>query len=206
MPIGLGRIATAAALAVAVSGCLGGSPKPTYYTLAASAPPAETALAARPDLGVVVGPIEFPRYLDRPEVVTRDGSHALALSNEHRWAGSLRNDFGRVLADEIGRRLGTARMATHPADARFAVDYRVPLELIAFEGPLGGRVALRARWSIVGPAGPIASEASAIEEPAASASYADLVAAQGRAVSRLAAEIAARIAAIPVQPARPARR
>ena len=185
-------------LALGVTGCLGGSPKQSFYTLAPTPRAASEPVASMPTLGLAVGPIEFPRYLDRPEVVTRDGAHGLALSNENRWAGSLRNDFQRVLADEIGRLLGTDHVVTHPNEARFPLDYRVLLELVAFEGPLGGPIVVRARWTIVSSKSgqAVAVEASEISEPATSATFADLVAAEGRATGRLAAEIASRIAAL----------
>lgn len=193
------RIVFAAlALALGVTGCLGSSPKQSFYTLAVTPRAASEPHASLPMLGLAVGPIEFPRYLDRPEIVTRDGAHGLTLSNANRWAGSLRNDFQRVLADEIGRLLGTDHVVTHPNEARFKLDYRVLLELVAFEGPLGEAVVLRARWTIVsGSTGQaVAVDASEISEPTAAATFAELVAAQGRATGRLAGEIAARIAAI----------
>lgn len=185
-------------LACGVAGCLGGTPKPSFYTLAPAPRAASEPVASLPSLGLAVGPIEFPRYLDRPELVTRDGAHGLTLSNEHRWAGSLRSDFQRVLADELGRLLGTDHVVTHPNVAQFPLDHRVLLELVAFEGPIGGPIALRARWTIVsGKTGQaVAVESSEISEPAASAAFADLVAAEGRATGRLAGEIARRIAAI----------
>lgn len=196
------RIALAVCIAVVATSCLGGTPKQSWYTLGAAVPATRAPVASRPDLGIAVGPIEFPRYLDRPELVTRDGAHGLSLSNTHRWAGSLRNDFQRVLAEQIARELGTAQVATFPNEPRFAVDYRVQLELLAFEGPLGGPVALRARWVVAdGSTGRArVVEESAIEEPCASPSHDDLVAALGRAMQRLGADIATRIASLAPAP------
>jgi len=193
-----GRITLALLLASALAGCLGRTPKPSYYTLGAAAPVAAEPVASLPALGLVVGPIDFPRYLDRPELVTRDGAHGLVLSNARRWAGSFRNDFGRVLADQLGRQLGTAHVATYPNEARFPVDYRVQLELVSFEGTLGEPVTLRARWVVADGSGgtAAAAEESEIVEPTASSSWDDLLAAHGRAVSRLATEIATRVASL----------
>jgi hypothetical protein len=184
-------------LAAAVAfGCVGRSPTPSYYTLAAAPGTAAPApVAARPDLGVAIGPITFPRYLDRPELVTRSGDHGLALANDRRWAGSMRNDFGRVVAGEVGRLLGTDRVVTWPDEARWRVDFRVPLELVAFEGALGQSVVLRARWSLVTgePGKAVAAEETEISEPTADASWEALLAAHGRALDGLALAIAGRI-------------
>jgi hypothetical protein len=193
----LGRGGVAAALA---AGCLGGSVPPEYFTLspaAGSAGGSGGALAARPGLGLVVGPIEFPRYLDRPEIVTRDGSHRLVLWNERRWGGSLRTDILRVMGDDLGALLGTTRIAVFPVEPRFPIDYRVLLDVLEFEGELGGSVTLRARWTVAGPDGrALAIGEARFEEPAASPSWQDLVAAHSAALGRLTRQIAERIAAL----------
>ena len=181
-------------------GCFGRTPQPEFYTLsAASGAASGPALASRPDLGLAVGPIDFPRYLDRPEIVTRDGSHRLILTDDHRWGGSLRSDILRVVADDLGRLLGTARVAIYPAEPRFPAAYRVLLDLREFEGIPGGRIVLRVRWTIAraddGRA--LAVEESRIEQPIASASFEDLVAAESAALGSLNRQIAERIAALP---------
>jgi hypothetical protein len=197
----MGRRSTAALAAALVgaglaAGCARG-PGPQYYRLVATG--IEPAISARPDLGLAVGPNEFPRYLDRPEIVTRDGAQRLDFADGHRWAGSLRDDVSRVLADELGRRLGTSRVALYPNEPRFPLDYRVLVDLLAFEGAVGEAVTLRARWVVAsGKDGrALVVEESRIEEPAASPEVADLVSAHAAALSRLAGEIAAAIATLP---------
>jgi len=189
-------LAAALVGAALVAGCARG-PGPQYYRL--TAVEAGGALPARPELGLAIGPNEFPRYLDRAEIVTRDGAHRLVLANGQRWAGSLRDDFSRMLADELGRRLGTSRVALYPNEPRFRLDYRVLVDVLAFEGVLGEAVTLRARWVVAsGSDGrALLAEESRIEEPAASAEYADLVSAHAAALSRLAGEIAGGIATLP---------
>jgi uncharacterized lipoprotein YmbA len=186
-----------ALLASLGSGCFGGTPQPAFYTLSpASGAAAGPALAARPELGLAVGPIEFPRYLDRPEIVTRDGSHRLVLADSHRWGGSLGNDILRVVADDLGRLLGTARVAIYPAEPRFGAGYRVLLDIREFEGVRGGNVTLRVRWTIaaLGDGRALAVEEARVEQPTASGSFEDLVAAESAALGTLIRRIAERIA------------
>jgi len=86
----------AAVLGVLAVGCLGRSRPAEFFTLSPMARAEERgAVAARPDLGLGIGPVQFPRYLDRPEIVTRDGEHQLVLGEWHRWGGSLRTDILR---------------------------------------------------------------------------------------------------------------
>ena len=188
--------------AAALLGCFGGGAAPEYFTLASGAGGAAgPALASRPDLGLAVGPLDAPSYLDRPELATRDGANRLVYWDDHRWGGSLRADALRVLADDLGRLLGTARIAVYPDAASFPVDYRVRVELLEFEGVPGQAVTLRARWTVAAGSDrkALAVEASQIEAPTASASFEDLVAAQSAALGQLTREIAEKIASLPAR-------
>jgi hypothetical protein len=197
VPSALLAIGLASAL---VSGCLGGTPQPEFFTLSpASGTAASPALASLPDLGLAVGPLEFPRYLDRPELVTRDGSHRLIVADAHRWGGSLRTDILRAVADDLGRLLGTSRVAIYPTEPRFPADYRILLDVREFEGVPGRTVTLRVGWSIVPIAGgqAVAVEESRIEQPIASTSFEDLVAAQSAALGSVSRRIAEKVANLP---------
>jgi uncharacterized lipoprotein YmbA len=185
--------------ATLATGCLGGpTPEPEYFTLSAAAGPDATPVAARPELGLVLGQVELPRYLDRSELVTRSGPHRLRVWNLVRWGGSLRTDIQRVVADDLGRLLGTARIAVYPVEARFPVRYRVLLDLLEFGGTRGGPVTLRARWTIAGGEGSaVAVGESTVEQAPASASWEDYVAAHSTALGAVTRELAEHIAALP---------
>jgi hypothetical protein len=191
--------ARALLLASLATGCLGGpAVEPQYFTLSPAAGASGAPLAARPELGLVLGQIELPRYLDRPELVTRDGPHRLKVWSGVRWAGSLRSDVQRVVADELGRLLGTARVAVYPVEARFPVSYRVLLELLELGGAAGGPVTLRARWTVAGADGRALSVGeSQVEQAPASPAWEHYVAAHSAALGSVTREIATRIASLP---------
>ncbi len=184
----------ALAAAATIAGCR--SPKPEFFALG---PSAETSIASRPALGLAVGPLEFPRYLDRPEIVRRDGANRLVVADAHRWGGSLRTDVLRTIADDLGRLLGTNRIAVYPTEPRFDAQYRVLIDLRQFEAVGGDRVALRAVWTLVRLADgrAVAVDDSSIEQPIASDAVADAVAAQNAALGALSKAIAERIVALP---------
>lgn len=187
--------ALAAFFAVWVLGCLGGPATRFYALRSASGAAAGAPLAARPELGLAVGPLELPRYLDRPEIVTQDRSNRVIVADAHRWGGSLRNDILRVIADDLGRLLGTARVAVYPSEPRFQAAYRILLDLRDLEGVPGERVTLWMRWTVAGVADgrALAVEESRIEQPVASPSYDDLVAAQSAAFGALSRRIAEKL-------------
>jgi hypothetical protein len=182
--------------ALLISGCLGRSPRPEFYRLASTAA-GGAPVASRPELGLAVGAIEFPRYLDRPEILARDGAHRLVPAAGPRWGASLRSEVQRVLADDLGALLGTTRIAVYPVEPRFPIDYRVILDVRAFEGVPGESVTLRARWIVAGPDGrALAVEESKIEQPTESGSWDAYAAAHSQALGALTREIAEKIAAL----------
>jgi uncharacterized lipoprotein YmbA len=185
-------------IGLALGGCLGSTPEPKFFTLTSAARPGDPPIAARPELGLVLGQVELPRYLDRAELVTRSGAHGLQVWNLVRWGGSLKTDVQRVVADDLARLLGTSRVAVYPNEARFPVSYRVLLELLEFGSAPGHPVALRTRWTIAAADGrAVAVGTTDREETPASASWEDYVAAHGAALSAVTREIAERIASLP---------
>jgi uncharacterized lipoprotein YmbA len=194
---GIRRAFAGAVVTIALAtGCFSRTPKPTFFALSSGSGAAAGApIASLPDLGIVVGPLEFPRYLDRPEIVSRDGANQLIVADSHRWGGSLRSDILRVVADDLGRLLGTARVAVYPADARFPLKYRVLIDLREFEAVAADRVALRAVWTIAaaGDGRAIDVEEAHIDQPTASTAMSDVVAAQNAALGSMSRAIAERL-------------
>jgi hypothetical protein len=184
------------ACALALGGCLGRSPRPDFYRLSSRAA-AAAPVASLPGLGLVIGAIEFPRYLDRPEILARDGEHRLVPASGPRWGAPLRSEVQRVLADDLAALLGTTRLAVHPVEPRFPIDYRVLVDVRAFEGVPARTVALRARWIVAGPDGrALVVEESQVEQPVTSASWDAYAAAHSEALGALTRQIGERIAAL----------
>ncbi len=139
-----------------------------------------------------IGPVRFPDYLNRPQIMTRSSHNALTFAEYHRWAGSLREDFSRILAENLSILLATARIALFPWTSVTPIDYRVTIDVIRFEGKIGGDVTLKVRWSILGGAVKkvLVIKTSNFIEPVGGANYEALVAVQSRALAGLSREIA----------------
>jgi uncharacterized lipoprotein YmbA len=180
----------------ATPGCFSRTPAPEFFTLR----PAATAPLGplHPGLSLAVGPIDFPRYLDRSEIVRRDTANRLVLSGAHRWGGSLKSDILRVVADDLGTLLGTSEVAIYPTEPGSGVDYRVRLDLREFEATVGGPIVLRLHWAILAGAERQTAvvRASRVEQPPVSFSWADQVAAQSAALGEVSREIAEQLAAL----------
>jgi uncharacterized lipoprotein YmbA len=183
-----------ALVAILFAGCRS-APSPTaFYTLISvtKMEPARQSPAPRLDLAVGIGPVQIPEYLDRPQIVTRTAPDRLTLSEFNRWGGSLRQDFPRVVAENVAALLGTDRVLAYPWGDRLDPGYRVALDVQRFDGELGGAVVLKVTWIVTGREGkaPIAVRNSMIEESVSGKDYDALVAAQSSAVAVLSREIA----------------
>jgi len=143
------------------------------------------------DIAIGVGPVEFPAFLDRPQIVTRKSQNQVEIAEFHRWAASLPGDFSRVLAKNISTLLPTDRVAVYPWQDAFSPTYQVKLEVEQFDGQLGERVLLGVIWSVVGQEGAneLVVRKSLIEEPVLTNDYEGLVAAQSNALATLSREI-----------------
>jgi len=184
----LGRIALATALAL-IAGC-GTSPKERYYTLSAEEAPAGAA-PAKAAYTVAVGPATVPAVVDRFGIVLRVEANRVEVNDLHRWAEPLRRAIPRVVASNLARELGTARVVVYPPGGSEVADYRVFLDLSRFESEAGKAVTIEMAWSIRrGAGGELRTGSSVVREPVAGSGYELLVAAHSRALDTVSREIA----------------
>ena len=103
------------------------------------------------DLSIGIGPVVFPQFLDRPQLVVRDGSNRLDLEEFNRWGGTLQDDFLRVWGENLGYLLDTSRILIFPSESRAPIDFRITAEVVNFEGRQGGDAILKVRWAVMDP-------------------------------------------------------
>ncbi|UCF33993.1 MAG: membrane integrity-associated transporter subunit PqiC [Phycisphaerales bacterium] len=184
---------------LAQAGCA--SSKPSRYYLLSALSPAQTAKQDR-GVSVGVGPIEFPKYLDRPQIVTRGSQNRLSLGEFDRWAEPLEHNFARVLAENLAALLSTDDVVHYPWKRSARVDYQIIVTVNRFDAVIGGDTVLHARWTVCDGGGHtiIPPRASRIAEPAASADYEAIVQAGSRALEQLGRQIAGAIQSIVASP------
>ncbi len=172
-----------------LTGCAKGPP-PTLYLLDTQAPAQLPGLEQGTVVGV--GPIETSRYLDRNHIVTRSDTPKLEASGQHQWAEPLKAGVSRVLLVNLGLALDSNRIYELPMCRRRPLDYQVPMDVLRFDGVLGREVILSVRWTVLSGDGDeiLLSRVSRIIEPAAGPDVESFVAAQSRALAKLAMEIA----------------
>lgn len=187
-------VAVAGSAVVALGGCFGARSNPSQFYVLTSIAESETAEPSVEELDVTLGlgPIGWPDYLDRPQLVTRLGENEVAVSEYERWAGSLERSFADALAANLAVLLGTHEILAYPWYATTSVDYAVSVGVVRFERTAQGSAELVAGWEIRdGASGEQYDRGvSRLSEPADTISTAGYVAALSRLVGRFAGEIA----------------
>ena len=180
--------ATAAAallsLALLATGCLSRSPEPRTFTLGATPPLASVDRAS--DVSVSLGPLRFPRYLERPQFVSRVAGGELKLDERHRWADSFEEDVQRALRLDLGQRLDTNRVIDHNQETWFGHEYSARVDFDEFVVGPDDVLHLRARWTVTGagPDGPSTGRTD-LDVPLRSSSIEDRVTAHEKAIAAL---------------------
>lgn len=176
---------------VVLTGCLGKTAPARFYALSAMEQ-AQAAKTGALDTAVGIGPIKLADYLNRSDIVTRDTANTVKFAEFEQWAGSFEDNFTHALAENLGFLLHSEQIYVRPWPQPVQVNYQITLEVIRFDGQLGGEAHLIARWSVSGeePDKLVAVKRSSIQEPTGGNSYADLVAAESRALATLSREIA----------------
>ncbi len=134
---------------MSMGGCATTQPSKFYVLspLEASLPKSPTA-GVNTGLGIGIGPINLPPYLNRPQIVIRATRNELDLSEFHKWAEPLQDSIPRVLGENLSILLSTDRLAFFPWKGSRSIDYQVVVEILRFEATTNGEASLEARWQI----------------------------------------------------------
>jgi len=179
-------------LAVAVSGCTSISPATRFYQLHQP----DTALhvdSGQNALRIGLGPIELPEMLRRPQMVTRKGNAEMEIADFHRWAGQLEDMMTRALALQLGQQAAgkPVVIVPHPWSTQSDIDYQLRINVLRFDGPLGGEFALQGMWTLIDSRQrrELITHAFDVREQAGDASHAAMAHAMGRLLTRLSREV-----------------
>ena len=196
----MSRFVSPAALCVVIAlvAACASSPPSRFYTLSRTATPG-TAPAT---LSVVVGPVAIPAIVDLPQIVVSTGPNQVTLEEYNRWASPLANNISRVVAENLVDLLGTPRVSLFQQSIGVDTEFRVAIEVQAFESAPGDAATLNAVW-IVRRArdGKDEMGRTTAREPTADKSYDALAAAHSRAVARLARDATDALRTLAAQPA-----
>lgn len=189
------RLALVLPILLTAAGC-GGSPKRHFYTLQAPPPASERSVIGGPIRPIVeIDVVTLPEVVDRAQIVVRTSDHRLDISDTHRWAEPLKSAIANALAADLSSELGGLPVWVRGQSTAGEPDVRVSLDVLRFESVLDDAVTLEAAWMLRRQDGerPPVRRRSVAREAVQGGGYEALVAAHGRALVRIAREIAAAI-------------
>ena len=179
---------------VFLAGCRSATSPVEFYTLSplASVSEADKVAGLGDNITIGVGPVQLPKIIDRPQIITRIGPNKINVDEFHRWAGSVYEDFLRVVTMNLSTLLQSNRVVAYPWEDYLDPDYRIYMEVQQFDGRLGQYVQLVITWTIT------AREAreillvrkSSIKEPVQGEDFDAFVAAKSRILGTLSRQIA----------------
>jgi uncharacterized lipoprotein YmbA len=178
---------------VFLAGCRSATTPLEFYTLSplSSVSEADKTAGFGDNIAVGVGPLHLPKIIDRPQIVTRIGPNKINVDEFHRWAGSVYEDFLRVVTMNLAALLQSNLVVAYPWEDYFDPDYRVYLEVQQFDGRLGQYAQLDITWTITGRDAReiLFVRKSLIREPARGEGYDAFVAAKSRLLDTLSRQI-----------------
>jgi len=160
-----------------------------YFVLTPEAPPLPVGDA---QLTVVIGPVQLPDYLLRPEIVLRAGPNQLEPSRVDRWAEPIDRALLRVLCLDVAALLPRSSVLPFPANVGKGA-LGVEIEIVSFEADRSGMARLEGHWSLRD--GPEGAHAFKLERSAGGAETAEVVGAMSGLVAELAGQIASELSA-----------
>lgn len=178
---------------VLITGC--GVTKPSKYYLLTPVEQSSSGTLSAPTKVLGIGPVTFPAYLDRPQIVLRSGGNQLEYAESHRWAEPLKAAFSHTLSENLSIMLLAERTVIYPWSRSTVLDYQVIVNVSRFDADASGTVILTADWEIIRSSDSkvMDQNKATYTEAAGSSDYPAIVAAQSRAVEQLSRNIASAI-------------
>jgi hypothetical protein len=173
-----------------------------FYTLAPEVPKpgageAGKAVAGKPCPSLGIGPVEFPTYLDRNQIVTQGEDQRMFIAEFDQWIEPVQDNFKRTLLADLGADTCAKPLVLSPWPPGVQPDYQVAIQVRRLDGTLGREAVLQADWSVLDASGKVLSwQTSLYTEPLTGPGYAELAMAQSRAVARLAKDIAGQVGSL----------
>ncbi len=140
-----GYLSIAVCAALLLSACTTTSSTARFYQLA---PIATDAAPDEPGATVLaLGPVTFPDYLKRPQMVKRSSSTSIGIDEFNRWAEPLDESMPRILAENIDALMSD--LVVVPFTNRAVVaDARLYATVSRFDSDASGRTVLMVQWGI----------------------------------------------------------
>ena len=161
-----------------------------FYTLLA--PPVADSPAPPAAYAIAVEPVGVPAEDDQTQWLVRVSGGEVAVLDGERWAAPLSDELRAALAEELSRDLGAHEVYKSPGRDDRPV-YRIQVQVRRFESAPAQYALIDADWSVARRDGATALSCHSRVSQPVEAGYPALALGHQRAVSAIAAQIAAAV-------------
>ena len=140
---------------VTISACVnvgaGTSPETRFFLLETKSKntPGRTQERMFDPTVIGIGPVALPRYLDRPQILTRINGQELLADEFNHWAEPLKVSIPRVMGENLASLITGSRIRVFPWKPSARIRFQVSMDIHRFEADAEGGVILKAIWRIV---------------------------------------------------------
>lgn len=131
-------------VAFLLSGCAATTPT-GFYVLSALDDTLDCPGGRSTSIGI--GPVDLPRYLDRPQMMTRRGPNEMTLAEFDLWAEPLKEGIPRILSQNL-RAQTCLEVEADAWKKQTRTDYLLTVIVNRFDGILGGEAVLDVKWTL----------------------------------------------------------
>lgn len=172
----------------------GSSPPVRYFSLV----PIDAAYERDPHDApiVVIGPLRYPDYLKRSQMVTRGSGAEMVVHDFNRWAEPLDQAFERTVAGNVDTLVSNAIVIAYPTNPAIDFERRLIGRVDRFDTDGSGLAVLEVQWGVVDSERNtlVASRRSRYEARAARpGDPGDIAVAMSKAVNEFSRDIAAEL-------------
>ncbi|MCK5831258.1 MAG: membrane integrity-associated transporter subunit PqiC [Methylococcales bacterium] len=141
---------------------------------------------------ILVNSIKLPEYLDRPQMVLRESEYKLQLSEYHRWAEPLKDDFSRVFVKNLNSRMSPSSAVIYSNLNGTKVSNQLSIEVLRMDINTENHAVLKVKWVLLSEKGIASMEKQNTEYsvPIINKSYESGVEAQSKAIALFADHVA----------------
>jgi uncharacterized lipoprotein YmbA len=137
------QVAVTACVALLLGACASSPPVRFYALDTVPRNPVET-IDGGTNIGL--GPLNFPDYLKRPQIVTRTTGSEMKIAEFERWAEPVDRSFSRILSGNVDDMLESAVVVVFPYNLNIRIDIRIVGRVFRFDTDESGQAVLDVQW------------------------------------------------------------
>lgn len=171
---------------------IGHEPQPMHYYLLESmveAPRINLDYKLIVDLEL----IDFPDYIDRPQIAARKDNNGIQFVDDERWAEPVQDNLMRVIRENLALMIPGLEVSVSPWENSNSNAVKVKLVINSFLGKLDGSTQLDIRWTIDDPSAQVIRGHFTDQQPIGG-NYQELVVGLNNGINNLSLVLAKKLA------------